>query len=48
MNMLILVYLAQLFLAFYENIKAIQLRNAELDRLEKEEKEKEEKGETNF
>lgn len=48
MNMLILVYLAQLLIAFYENMKEIRLRNAELDKLEKEEKEKEEKGATNF
>ena len=48
MNMLILVYLAQLLIACYENVRETRLRNAELDKLEKEEREKEEKGGSNF
>ena len=48
MNMLILVYLAQLLMACYDNIKETRRRNAELDKLEKEEREKEEKGGSNF
>ncbi len=48
MNMLVLVYLAQLVIAFYENMQEIKRRNAELDKREKEEMEKEEKGGSNF
>jgi uncharacterized membrane protein affecting hemolysin expression len=43
MNMLILVYLAQLLLACYENVQETRRRNAELDKLDKEERERQEK-----
>ena len=43
MNLLILVYVAQLFLVCYENLQAIKKRNEELDRLDKEDKERREK-----
>lgn len=44
MNLLIMVYLVQLVLAFCENIKAIKKRNEELDRLDELERQKREYG----
>ena len=41
--MLILVYIAQLFIGCYENLLEIEKRNDELDKLDREEREKEEK-----
>jgi hypothetical protein len=43
MNLLILVYIAQLFIGCYENLLEIEKRNEELDKLDREEREKEEK-----
>ena len=48
--MLILVYIAQLFIGCYENLLEIEKRNEELDKLDREEREKEDerKGEGGF
>ena len=43
MNLLILVYIAQLFIACYENLLEIEKRNEELDKLDREERDREEK-----
>ena len=43
MNLLIFIYIAQLFAMCYENLQAIKKRNEELDRLDREEREKKEK-----
>jgi len=43
MNLLILVYVVQLFYVCLDNLNAIKKRNEELDRLDKEEREKNEK-----
>jgi hypothetical protein len=43
MNLLILVYIAQLFIGCYENMLEIERRNEELDKLDRAEREREEK-----